>query len=54
MAVTEMRDLILHWVQNFESVTLAPGEDGRKLLLETKDHFTLGVQPLHLVFHEKK
>ena len=54
LAVTEMRDLILHWVQNFESVTFAPGEDGRKLLLETKDHFTLGVQPLHLVFHEKK
>ncbi|KAK3380619.1 hypothetical protein B0T24DRAFT_717964 [Lasiosphaeria ovina] len=50
----EMRDLLTHWVQHFEAVTFAPGEDGSSLLRGTKDHFTLGVTPLHLVFHEKK
>ncbi|KAK1751472.1 cytochrome P450 [Echria macrotheca] len=54
LAIMEMRDLLVHWIQNFESVSLAPGEDGSRLLLETKDHFTVGVQPLHLVFHSKK
>ncbi|KAK3323140.1 cytochrome P450 family protein [Cercophora scortea] len=54
LAITEMRDLITNFIQNFESVELAPGEDGSRLLNETKDHFTLGVKPLNLVFHAKK
>ncbi|KAK0646745.1 cytochrome P450 [Cercophora newfieldiana] len=54
LAVMEMRDLVVHWIQNFEGVEFAPGEDGRELLEETKDHFTLGVKPLRLVFREKK
>lgn len=49
----EMRDLITHWIQNFEAVRFAPGEDGAKLLNETKDHFTVGVRPLHLIFEKK-
>ncbi|KAK3367744.1 putative cytochrome P450 [Podospora didyma] len=54
LAVMEMRDLITHWIQNFESVRFAPGEDGTSILTETKDHFTLGVTPLHLIFDAKK
>lgn len=49
-----MRNLITHWIQNFEGVRFAPGEDGHKLLVDTKDHFTVGVKPLYLIFDEKK
>ncbi|KAB5546803.1 cytochrome P450 [Coniochaeta sp. 2T2.1] len=52
LAVSEMRNLITHWVQNFKSVRFAPGEDGTQLVTRTKDHFTLGVTPLHLVFEK--
>jgi tryprostatin B 6-hydroxylase len=53
LAIVEMRDLITHWIQNFEAVRFAPGEDGAKLLTETRDHFTVGVRPLHLIFEKK-
>ncbi|SPO06550.1 related to pisatin demethylase cytochrome P450 [Cephalotrichum gorgonifer] len=53
LAVTEMRNLITHWIQNFESVRFAPGEDGSQILNETVDHFTVGVKPLKLVFEKK-
>ena len=49
----EMRDLITYFIHTFESVKFAPGEDGRALLEETRDHFTVGVQPLRLIFEEK-
>lgn len=49
-----MKNMITHWIQNFEGVRFAPGEDGSKLLVETKDHFTAGARPLHLIFDEKK
>ena len=32
-------------------VALAPGEDGHRLLYETKDHFTMGLGELDLVFN---
>ena len=54
LEIMEMRNLITHWIQNFEDVRFAPGEDGHKLLVDTKDHFTVGVKPLHLIFDEKK
>lgn len=54
LAITEMKDLITHWIQNFEGVSFAPGEDGSRLIHETMDHFTAGVKPLHLVFAGKK
>lgn len=53
LAITEMRDLVTAWIQNFESVRFAPGEDGSDLLLGTLDHFTVGVKPLNLVFDPK-
>jgi tryprostatin B 6-hydroxylase len=54
VAITEMRDLITYFIHNFETVKFAPGEDGTTLVTKTKDHFTLGAQPLHLIFKEKK
>lgn len=53
LAIIEMRDLITAWIQNFESVRFAPGEDGSNLLLGTLDHFTVGVKPINLIFDPK-
>jgi tryprostatin B 6-hydroxylase len=53
LAIIEMRNLITYWIQNFDVVSFAPGEDGGRIMNETLDHFTLGVKPLHLVFSEK-
>lgn len=54
LALVEMRDLVAQFVHHFESVKFAPGEDGSRLVTATKDHFTVGVQPLKLVFEKKK
>lgn len=51
--MTEMRNLLTYFVSNFSAVKFAPGEDGTALVTETKDHFTLGVTPLNLIFEEK-
>ncbi len=53
LAIIEMRDLITHWIQSFRAVKFAPGEDGVPLTTQTKDHFTLGVTPLRLIFEKK-
>lgn len=53
LAIIEMRDLITHWIQGFKSVKFAPGEDGTPLVTQTKDHFTVGVTPLRLIFEKK-
>ncbi len=49
VAMIEMRTLATQMVLNFD-VALAPGEDGRKLLEKTRDHFTLGLADCNLVF----
>lgn len=53
LAISEMRNLITHWIQAFKSVRLAPGETGHELVTKSKDHFTMGVTPFHLVFEKK-
>ncbi|KAK4041875.1 cytochrome P450 [Parachaetomium inaequale] len=53
LATIEMRDLITHWIQSFKTVRFAAGEDGTRLVTQTKDHFTLGVTPLQLIFEKK-
>ncbi|PLB36079.1 cytochrome P450 [Aspergillus candidus] len=53
LAMNEMRNLITHWIQNFENVRFASGEDGSLILQETVDHFTVGVKPLQLIFDKK-
>ena len=49
VAYMEMRTLTAQLLLAYD-VALAPGEDGYKLLYETKDHFTLGLGELSLVF----
>jgi cytochrome P450 len=52
LAYIELRTLTAQLLDRFE-VTLAPGEDGSRLLRETKDHFTTGLAPLDLVFTKR-
>lgn len=54
LAVTEMRNLLTHWIQNFQDVRFAPGEDGSRLVYRTTDNFTAGVKPLRLIFDKKE
>ena len=49
VAFIEMRTLITQLVTEFD-VAFAPGEDGSSLLYKTKDHFTLSLGSLNLVF----
>ena len=44
-----MRTLATQLLLTYD-VALAPGEDGHRVLYETKDHFTLGLGRLDLVF----
>lgn len=52
-AYMEIRTLMAQLVDQFD-ITLAPGETGHKLLMETTDHFTLGLQPLMCQFTRRK
>lgn len=45
----EMRTLTAQLLLNYD-VAFAPDEDGTRLLTTTKDHFTLGLGKLDLVF----
>lgn len=49
LALMELRTLTARLVTLFD-VALAPGEDGKLLLEKSTDHFTVGLQPLNLVF----
>lgn len=48
----EIRTITSQIIDQFE-VSLAPNEDGHKLLMESVDHFTLGLQPLMLQFKRR-
>lgn len=50
----EMKSLVTHVIQNFETIRFAAGEDGSDLVLNTKDHFTVGVKPMKMIFEAKK
>jgi hypothetical protein len=49
----EMRNVICHILSRFESIEMAPGEDGSSLMTDTKDHFTMGIQSINMVFKPK-
>lgn len=49
LAMMEMRLVTAHVLTRFD-VSLAPGEDGYRLLNESHDHFTVTLAPLDLVF----
>ncbi|GAM90407.1 hypothetical protein ANO11243_084500 [Dothideomycetidae sp. 11243] len=51
LAMMELRTVTARLVTRF-NVSLAPGEDGHQLFQKTKDHFTLELGDLELVFKE--
>ncbi|KAJ5817055.1 hypothetical protein N7447_009288 [Penicillium robsamsonii] len=53
LALMEMRNVICHIISRFESIEMAPGEDGSPLMSMTKDHFTMGIQGFQMVFKAK-
>ncbi|KAJ5781038.1 hypothetical protein N7457_006198 [Penicillium paradoxum] len=53
LAMMEMRNVICHILSRFESIEMAPGEDGSALMNLTKDHFTTGIQSFKMVFIPK-
>ena len=52
LAYMEIRLLTAQLVRKFD-VTLAPGETGERLLMGSKDHFTMGLGELDLVFEKR-
>lgn len=50
VAMMEIRLLTAHLLRGFE-VTLAKGEDGKRLFEGARDHFTVSLEPLKLVFN---
>ncbi|TVY48702.1 Cytochrome P450 monooxygenase [Lachnellula occidentalis] len=53
LALMELRNVVARIVTDFDT-KFAPGEDGRALMEETKDTFTLELAPLKLVFTKRK
>ena len=49
LALMEIRTLTSRMIMKFD-VAFAPGEDGKRLLMETTEHFTLGLGPMDLIF----
>ena len=49
LALMEIRTLASRMIMKFD-VAFAPGEDGTRLLMETTEHFTLGLGPMDLIF----
>ncbi|KAK5677365.1 hypothetical protein LTS10_009935 [Elasticomyces elasticus] len=49
VAYIELRTVVTRLILEFD-VSFAPGEDGKRLMNDTKDHFTLTVGELDLVF----
>lgn len=47
----ELRTVTARLITKFD-VSLAPGEDGHRIMCETKDHFTVDPGSLDLVFKE--
>ncbi|KAL5359671.1 cytochrome P450 [Aspergillus floccosus] len=53
LAYMEIRGLTARLLTEFD-VSLAPGEDGQKLINESRDHFTLGLPPFSLSFEKRQ
>lgn len=51
LAMMELRTVTANLVTKFD-ISLAPKEDGNRLLYETVDHFTVAPGQLDLVFNE--
>ena len=53
LAYMEIRLLTAQLVMAYD-VAFAPGEDGSRLLGQSRDHFTIGLADLDLVFTKRK
>jgi len=53
LALIEMRTLITKLIMKYD-IAFAPGETGKALLDDTKDHFTLGLADLNLTFKPRQ
>jgi cytochrome P450 len=53
LALMEIRNVMARVVTEFD-VAFAPGEDGTKLLEESRDTFTIALAPLELVFTRRE
>jgi cytochrome P450 len=53
LALMEIKTVTAQLLDEFD-VKLADGEDGKQLMEDTIDHFTLGLAPLRLVFAARK
>jgi tryprostatin B 6-hydroxylase len=49
LAMMQIRTLAAKVISAYD-MHLAPGEDGSSLLYDSKDHFSMTLAPLHLVF----
>lgn len=49
----ELRSVVARVVTSFD-VNFAPGEDGRALMEESKDTFTMELAPMELTFTKRK
>ncbi|PGH15930.1 hypothetical protein AJ79_02097 [Helicocarpus griseus UAMH5409] len=49
LALMELRAVVCQILMAFNTIKFAPGEDGTRLMTETKDHFTVGLAPLDIV-----
>lgn len=52
LALLEIRTVVAKLITAYK-FGFAPGEDGSKLMNESRDHFTLGLAPLHLQFSRR-
>jgi tryprostatin B 6-hydroxylase len=53
LALMQIRTIAAKIILNFD-VQFADGEDGTKLLENSRDHFTLGLADLNLVFKKRR
>ncbi|KAK2734555.1 hypothetical protein FQN55_002597 [Onygenales sp. PD_40] len=49
LALMELRAAVCQILMAFDTIKFAPGEDGTRLLTESKDHFTMGLAPLKVI-----
>lgn len=49
LALVQIRSLAAKLLSKYD-VAFAPGEDGTRLLMESRHHFSISVAPLDLVF----
>ena len=52
LAYVELRTVTARLVNKFRDISLAPGEDGKRIISETIDHFTVDPGHLDIVFKE--